>query len=213
MVKQTDYDNIYKRPIDCAENKYFKFDTMPARGDFITNMKVMNPSDNRFQLKEDYDRSKYLTTTKPVVVHKFESHIKRDCEAIIKQGGDTSCVDVLMPGARSEHFYETQKKEKNFMERLDKKCIPFDGYERRNEIFSIYRRDFDMRKDPYDLDKVNRGTLKTTKGTGKSCFVEMKKQNDRNYKKLYQQSVGDAYANIQRENEKADYIKRLLMQA
>jgi hypothetical protein len=25
--------------------------------------------------------------------------------------------------------------------------------------------------------------------------------------------VGDAYANIQRENEKADYIKKLLMQA
>jgi hypothetical protein len=25
--------------------------------------------------------------------------------------------------------------------------------------------------------------------------------------------VGEAYANIQRENEKADYIKKLLMQA
>jgi hypothetical protein len=30
---------------------------------------------------------------------------------------------------------------------------------------------------------------------------------------MYKGTVGDAYANIQRENEKADYIKKLLMQA
>jgi hypothetical protein len=99
------------------------------------------------------------------------------------------------------------------MPRLDQKCLKFEGYEKRNMIGGIYRRDFDKPTDPYDIEKVDLGKKKTTKNSGKSVLVDLNKQEKRDVTKMYKQSVGEAYANIQRENEKADYIKKLLMQA
>ena len=55
--------------------------------------------------------------------------------------------------------------------------------------------------------------LKTTKGTERKAHYALGQQPGRDYAKLYQGSVGDAYANIRRENERADYIKKLLMSA
>ena len=97
------------------------------------------------------------------------------------------------------------------MQRLDKNCLNFAGYEKRNMIGGIYKTDYDKPTDPYDLGKVDKGKQKTTKNSGKSALVEMKRQEKRDVTKMYKQSVGESYANIQRENEKADYIKRLLM--
>lgn len=99
------------------------------------------------------------------------------------------------------------------MTRLDKKCLKFEGYEQRNYMKSIYNRDPLVPNDPYDLEKVDLGKLKTTKNSGKSAHVALKKQTDRNPVKMYQSTVGEQYANIKRENEKADYIKKLLMSA
>ena len=99
------------------------------------------------------------------------------------------------------------------MERLDKKTMDFGKYENRSYIRSIYRTDDQVPKDPYDLKKVETGKNKTTKNTGKSVLVDLKKQEKRDFTKMFKGSVGEAYANIQRENEKADYIKKLLMQA
>lgn len=53
------------------------------------------------------------------------------------------------------------------MERLDKKCLAFEGYEKRNMIGGIYRRDYEKPNDPYDLAKVDLGKKKTTKNSGK----------------------------------------------
>lgn len=97
------------------------------------------------------------------------------------------------------------------MQRLDKNCINFRGYEKRNMIGGIYKVDYDKPTDPYDLSKVDLGKIKTTKNTGRGALVEMKRQEKRDFTQMYKQSVGEAYSNIQRENEKADYIKRLLM--
>ncbi len=69
---------------------------------------------------------------------------------------------------------------------------------------TIYKHDYEKPQDPYDLEKVNKGSLKTQKGTGKSCFVDMKKQDKRALKKMYQANVGDAFANIKREKEMDD---------
>ena len=100
------------------------------------------------------------------------------------------------------------------MNRLDKSTMAFTGYEHRSKIRGIYREDDQiLNKDPYDLEKVDRGKKKTTKGTGKAALVAMDKQSNRDYKKLYSSSVGEAYANIKRENDKADYIKQLLSKA
>jgi hypothetical protein len=71
------------------------------------------------------------------------------------------------------------------MERLDKKCISFDKYNNRCLVGSIYERNYDVVQDPYDLGKVDTGKIKTTKGTEKKPFVDMKKQENRNFKLLY----------------------------
>lgn len=61
------------------------------------------------------------------------------------------------------------------MERLDKKCLAFDGYEMRTKIRGIYKEDYDKRADPYDLEKVDKGKMATTKNTGKSNLVSLDK--------------------------------------
>jgi hypothetical protein len=61
------------------------------------------------------------------------------------------------------------------MERLDKKCIAFEGYENRSKVRGIYREDYDKRKDPYDLDKVDKGKIATTKNSGKTALVALDK--------------------------------------
>ena len=184
VIKQSDYDNFFRREPE-GPQKQLKFDLMPERGDFIKNMAIVNPSEQRFQLKEGYDRSKYLSQVRYVGSRSFDSYGKRDTSSLMKQGGNYQMIDVLIKGARTEEYYETEQKEKNVMERLDKKCLTFSGYDKRNQIFSIYPSDYEKPGDPYDLDKVNRGTIKTTKGTGRSCYVSMKKQNQRDFKKLY----------------------------
>lgn len=42
-------------------------------------------------------------------------------------------------------------------------------------IGGIYKVDYDKPTDPYDLNKVDKGKMKTTKNTGKSSLVEMKR--------------------------------------
>lgn len=161
-------------------------------------------------MSENYDKSTYLTKVRRIQGRDFESYSKRNQE-IIKQGGNDQFLDIIKDGARSQEFYDQMQKEKNLMQRLDKNCLNFAGYEKRNMIGGIYKRDYDKPTDPYDLGKVDQGKLKTTKNSGKSALVEMKRQEKRDVTKMYKQSVGESYANIQRENDKADYIKRLLM--
>lgn len=63
------------------------------------------------------------------------------------------------------------------------------------------------------MQKVDLGKLKTTKGSEKKAHYALGQQPGRDYRKQYQGSVGDAYENIRRENDRADYIKKLLMSA
>ena len=82
------------------------------------------------------------------------------------------------------------------MERLDKKCLAFEGYEKRTKIRGIYNEDYDKRTEPYDLEKVNKGKLATTKNTGKGNLVSLDKQKKRDTTAMYRGTVGDAYVNI-----------------
>lgn len=99
------------------------------------------------------------------------------------------------------------------MTRLDKCTKPFDKHQSRHEAGGIYRKDWAATKNPYDSERVEQGIKATKAGTGKSNLVDLKRQQKRDYSKVVKASVGEAYANIQRENEKADYMKKLLMQA
>lgn len=62
--------------------------------------------------------------------------------------------------------------------------------------------------EPIDPERVTRGYMKTTKDTSKCIAVPMHKQTRRDFSKILRAT--DAYANIQRENENADYLKNLL---
>jgi hypothetical protein len=93
--------------------------------------------------------------------------------------------DLIKEGARSMEFYEAEQKEKNVMIRLDKNCLNFDGYERRNMIGGIYKRDYDKPTDPYDMVKVGIGKNKTTKNTGKGALLDLNRQEKRDVTRMY----------------------------
>ena len=69
----------------------------------------------------------------------------------------------------------------------------------------MYYQDWDSQRNPYDVDKIDRGFKATKKVIGKA--VDFSKGEKRNFTKLIKGSVGEAFTNIQRENDKADYIK------
>jgi len=116
-------------------------------------------------------------------------------------------------GARTEEFYNSGVKEKFGMNRLNTLCMNFKGYDSRKEVIgkSIYGRDTSFNTEVYDKDRVGHGKNKTTAGTGKKAEMRMEKQSKRDTTAMYKSSVGESYANIQRENEKADYLKNLLL--
>ena len=62
------------------------------------------------------------------------------------------------------------------MPRLDKQCLNFGKQNRRDLKGSIYDEDFDIRQDPQDLQKIQHGKIKTTKGSERKCYMEMRKQ-------------------------------------
>ena len=63
-----------------------------------------------------------------------------------------------------------------------------------------------MSPDFYDSVKIANDQIKQRKKS--SAFVEMKKQTKRDFSKLWQGS--ELYKNIQRENQRTEYIKKLL---
>ena len=147
-------------------------------------------------MNENYDKSTYLTKVRRIQGRDFDSYSKRQSETLVKQGGNPAMSDLIKDGARSMEFYEAEQKEKNVMTRLDKNCLNFEGYEKRNMIGGIYKRDYDKPTDPYDMTKVDMGKKKTTKNSGKSVLVDLNRQEKRDVTKMYKQSVGEAYANI-----------------
>jgi hypothetical protein len=80
------------------------------------------------------------------------------------------------PHRASQPFYAVEKKDELCMERLAKKSLRFDSYAGRSHEAGIYRRDWQANQDPYDLDKVDQGKIKTTKGTEKGNLISLKKQ-------------------------------------
>ena len=97
------------------------------------------------------------------------------------------------------------------MERLDKMTRKFQGYEGRSENFGIYRKDRIVSEvHPHDTHKVLFGIKKIQKGSGKQPLLDFGKQLKRDSTQVVRATVGEAYDNIRRENEKADFIKKLL---
>ena len=107
-------------------------------------------------------------------------------------------------GGKSSVFYNTFKKNEN-MKRLDHSVPKIDRTTQRINFQSIYRRE--SAPDYYDSVKVaevHKGLI--TKN--KNPHIDMKKQVKRNYESLLNGT--DFYKNVQRDNARQDYIKRLL---
>jgi len=93
------------------------------------------------------------------------------------------------------------------MEKLDKIVPVFDKQSNRFQHNSIYRKTCDLVPDYYDSIKIAAvdGDLKSTK---KQAFIDIKKQTNRDLTKMLQTT--EQFKNIKRDNERADYIKKLL---
>ena len=78
--------------------------------------------------------------------------------------------------------------------------------DRKASFGNMYRHARDLSPDHYDSVKIAKVDLKLRKKS--TPLVEMKKQSKRDFSKMYQTS--DFFKNIQRDNDRHDYIKKLL---
>ena len=83
VIRQSDYDNLYGKQIDCPQ-KLLKFNLMPERGDFLKNVCQYTTNDERFNMNENYDRSTYLTKVRRVQGLEFESYSKRRGDELVR---------------------------------------------------------------------------------------------------------------------------------
>ena len=198
VVKQTDFVN--RKQLDCIP-RHIDYDLMQPRADFVKTQSEYIPSDARFNMSETYDRSTYLTKVRRVQGREFGSYAQRT-DKLLRQGGDEGWVLA----GRTGQFYDAEQKELYTMHNLKQGPLKFEGYNKRALHNSIYRKELSL--DPHDFKKVNIGKLRTTKNTGKSINVRLEKQTKRDVTKMYKGT--EAYANIQRDNENAEYIRGLI---
>ena len=109
---------------------------MSGHGDVVKAMAEMNPSDERFNMNEDYDRSTYLTKVRRVPGREFQSYPKR-VTTINNFVGVTPAPKKDDP-YHTQPFYDVTQKTK-LLERTDRSCMKFDGYATRSSDASIYR--------------------------------------------------------------------------
>ena len=91
------------------------------------------------------------------------------------------------------------------MDRLDKSVPAIDKQSVRTTFNSIYKKE--SAPDYYDSMKIaaTENHLKTNK---KTAFVDLKKQTKRDFTKMLQTT--EQFKNVLRENERAEYVKKLL---
>ena len=102
----------------------------------------------RLDNHDNYDRSTYLTKVRKVPIREFEGYPEKETGKSLIQGGNFDDRDCWVPGTRPDQYYDPTQKEKNLMERLNKKILPFENYESRLSGKSIYRIDNSCPVDP-----------------------------------------------------------------
>jgi len=84
VIRQSDYQNLYGKPIQVSKQIHNNFTMMPKRGEFIKNCKSIDPHQERFNMNENYDRSTYLTKVRRVQGREFGSYSNRISDNLIK---------------------------------------------------------------------------------------------------------------------------------
>ena len=94
------------------------------------------------------------------------------------------------------------------MQKTSLKILSLDKYNKRDYHGSIYRREYSP--DYYDSTKITSGFKQQSGYQSPKSMVEMQKQTARDFQKLYAGTSGEAYKNIQRENARQAWIKKLI---
>lgn len=142
---------------------------------------AMGVHENRFTLPQDFDKSPRLANIRRVVGHDFSTYKERNSAQLIRQGGNDEDLDIL---DETWQFYDNTMRGKHTLERLDKNCISFNKVVDRTHDKSIYKRDWGAMQDPYDVNKVDLGKIKTTKNSQRKAHYSLQKQTNRNYDKV-----------------------------
>ena len=187
-----------------VRNKVANFSRNLPRPGFVSSM---GPSinENRFSLNDRYDKSTYLTKVRrPQAVIEFDKRSKRD-SIIIDKGGDQR-IDL---GGKSQHVIDPGHDYRKIKRRLDRGVTKFTGRTSRNSAFgSMYLQEEDFTPDYYDSVKIAEVANKIKQRV--KPHVDMKKQTKRDFDKLLRST--EAYRNVERDNQRQDYIKNLLEQ-
>ena len=201
IIKQTDYSHNFGRDVECKKTQA-KFSLQKARGDFVSNYCKNTLSEERFNLHPNFDKSTYLSKVQRIKFNRNFSNYTQRTDQLIKQGGNP----LQELDEQVHHVYDNQKKDKLLMMSLNKGIIKFKNQDGRNKHRSIYRRE--QSRDPYDFERIQAGLTKTVKGASQQNLVPMAKQSKRDMNMILKST--EAYANIKRENDNADYLKMIL---
>lgn len=160
-------------------------------------------NEHRFTLNDRFDKSTYLTNVpRPKAIINFSKPTNRLPDLMAK-GGD-SRIDL---GGKSCDMIDQGLEARTIMQRLDNGVTGLANRTTRNESFgNLYKQEMDYTPDHYDSKKIAEAANKIKKRT--KPYVDMKKQTKRDYTSLLNGT--DFYKNVQRDNERQDYIKNLL---
>ena len=75
------------------------------RPDISKQMGQVIPSDQRFNLDQNFDKSTRLSKIKRVQCREFDSYGPRNSDILVAQGGNSLNIDVLNPRARPQDYY------------------------------------------------------------------------------------------------------------
>lgn len=177
-----------------THNGSIDFNHTLQRPDFIDIKKA--PHDGRFELLDTYDKSSYLSTVKrPKCNIEFKGYGSRDKDIILK--GGSYCKDLK---GSPDHFYDPKK---DFtMRRVDHSITKFGGQAGKVRHNSIYSQN----EVPDNINNVKVAEIERKYCKPKvKAPVNLKKQLGR-----VQTTKNQAQRNIETENSRQDYIKRLL---
>jgi hypothetical protein len=171
-----------------------------ARPAFVTMGEPVN--DQRFGHPDTFDKSTYLSTiSRPRSLVPFEGFASRE-STLIQKGGNS----LANLKDKAEANYDLNAK-LGVMKNLTKTAAKLNKVSDRKASFgNLYRQDRDLSPDHYDSVKIAKVDIKLRKKS--TPLVEMNKQTKRDFSKMYQTS--DFFKNIQRDNDRHDYIKKLL---
>ena len=190
-------------------NNSYNMGLSPQRPNIVQTM-GHTVHENRFDLPDKYDKSTYLAKSPRVrSIIPFERDNKRDANLMAK-GGNSLITKSSLDENGKVPYYNCKNKSLSTVNNLDKLTPNFNRNTGRKASFgNLYRDDDDLSPDHYDSVKIAKADIKSRKRS--HAFVDMNKQTKRDFSKMLETS--DFYRNVKQQNERSDFIKKLLRDA